>query len=158
MLLFNALSMHTRLRSTMVSPREAQRAMGAGWANAMKAVDLVHTGSPTHTRVWITLVDLHFTFNSYQRVIQGGVSNRKKNASMNVNFFLILPSNWNILYYHHVYFNGVCRKHTCISWGAHTFVLINAIVTFSVFTGVAGTVIFIDLTVYTWRKIQWQTH
>lgn len=44
--------------------------------------------------------------------------------------------------------NGVANKHTCISWGAHTFVLIDAILALSVLTGVAGTVIFIDFTVH----------
>lgn len=51
MLLFNALSVHTRLRSTMVSPREAQRAMCAGGAQAVEPIDLVHTGPSTHT--WV---------------------------------------------------------------------------------------------------------
>lgn len=37
---------------------------------------------------------------------------------------------------------------TCVSWGAHTLVLINAILALSVLTGVAGTVIFIELTVH----------
>lgn len=50
-LLFNAFSVHTRLRSTVVNPREAQRAMCAGWAHAVEPVDLVHTGSTTHT--WV---------------------------------------------------------------------------------------------------------
>lgn len=49
----------------MVSPREAQRAVGAGWTEAVEPVDLVLTGSPTHTWVGVTLVDLHVTFNSY---------------------------------------------------------------------------------------------
>lgn len=99
-LLFNTFSVHTRLRSTVVGPREAQRAVGAGWTEAVEPVDLVLTGSPTHTWVGVTLVDLHVTFNS------------------------------------------------CISRGAHTFVLVNSIVALSVLTGVAGTVVFIDLTVH----------
>lgn len=53
-----------------------------------------------------------------------------------------------------------CTKHTCISWGAHTLVLINAILALSILAGVASTVIFIDLTVQPWgeKKIQRQTH
>lgn len=51
MLLFNTFSMHTRLRSTVVSPREAQRAVGAGRTQAVEPVDLVHAGSPTHA--WV---------------------------------------------------------------------------------------------------------
>lgn len=51
MLLFNTISMHTRLRSTVVGPREAKRAVGARWAQAVEAVDLVQAGSPTHT--WV---------------------------------------------------------------------------------------------------------
>lgn len=39
-------------------------------------------------------------------------------------------------------------KHTCISWRTHTFVLINAILALAVLTEIAGTVIFIDLTVH----------
>lgn len=50
-LLFNTFSMHTRLGSAVVGPREAQRAVGAGWAQTVEPVDLVHAGSPTHTRV-----------------------------------------------------------------------------------------------------------
>lgn len=51
MLLFDTVSMYTRLRSTMISPGEAQRAVGAGWTQAVERVDLVHTGSTTHT--WV---------------------------------------------------------------------------------------------------------
>lgn len=50
-LLFNTISMHTRLRGTVVGPREAQRAVGAGWAQAVEPIDLVLAGSPTHTGV-----------------------------------------------------------------------------------------------------------
>lgn len=50
-LLFNTISVHTGLKSTVVRPREAQRAVGAGWAQAVKPVDLVQAGSPTHT--WV---------------------------------------------------------------------------------------------------------
>lgn len=84
----------------MVCPGEAQRAVGAGWAQAVEPVHLVHAGSPTHTWIRVTLVDLHIAFNS------------------------------------------------CVSWGAHTFVLVDAIMALSVLTGITGTVIFIDLTVY----------
>lgn len=49
-------------------------------------------------------------------------------------------------------------KHTCISWGAHAFVLVNAVLALAVLTGVARTVIFIDLTVHPWRTTQWKTH
>lgn len=63
-LLFNTFSMHTRLRSTVVCPGEAQRAVGAGWAQAVEPVHLVHAGSPTHTWIRVTLVDLHIAFNS----------------------------------------------------------------------------------------------
>lgn len=50
-LLSNAFSMHTGLRSAVVGPREAQGAVGAGRAYAVEPVDFVHAGSPTHTRV-----------------------------------------------------------------------------------------------------------
>lgn len=50
-LLFNTFSMHTRLRSTVVGSREAQRAVGAGWAEAVELVHPVHAGSPAHT--WV---------------------------------------------------------------------------------------------------------
>lgn len=50
-LLLNTFSMHARLRSTVVGPREAQRAVGAGWTQAVEPVELVHAGSPTHT--WV---------------------------------------------------------------------------------------------------------
>lgn len=51
MLLFNTFSMHTRLRSTVVGPGEAQRAMGGGRAQTAEPIDFVLAGSPTHTRV-----------------------------------------------------------------------------------------------------------
>lgn len=73
MLLFNTFSMHTRLRSTVVGPGEAQRAMGGGRAQTAEPIDFVLAGSPTHTRVWVTLVDLHITFNTFRRVIQIGL-------------------------------------------------------------------------------------
>lgn len=50
-LLFDTVSVLTRLMSTMVFTREAQRAVGAGWAKAVEPVDLVLAGSPTQT--WI---------------------------------------------------------------------------------------------------------
>lgn len=50
-LLLNTFSMHTWLRSTVVGPREAQRAVGAGWTQAVEPIDLVHAGSPAHT--WV---------------------------------------------------------------------------------------------------------
>lgn len=50
-LLFNTFSVHTRLKSAVVSPRDAQKAVGVGRAQAVKPIDLVHTGSPTHT--WV---------------------------------------------------------------------------------------------------------
>lgn len=50
-LLFNTLSMRTGLRSAVVGPREAQGAVGAGGAQAVEPVDLVHAGPPTHT--WV---------------------------------------------------------------------------------------------------------
>lgn len=98
-LLFNTFSVHTRLGGTVVRPRQAQRAVGAGWAQALEPVHLVHASSPAHTRVRVALIDLHITFKS------------------------------------------------CVSWGAHTLVLVNAILAVSVLTGVARTVILIDLTV-----------
>lgn len=100
MLLFDAFTMNTRLRSTVVSPREAQRPVGARWAQTVESVDFVHTGSPTHTWVRVALINLHITLR------------------------------------------------TCVSWGAHTNVLIDAIMALSVLTGVAGTIIFIDFTVH----------
>lgn len=65
MLLFNTFSMHTRLTGAVVGPRQAQGAVGAGWAQAVEPIDLVHTGAPTHTWVRVTLVDVHVTFFSY---------------------------------------------------------------------------------------------
>lgn len=50
-LLFNTFSVHARLRSAVVGPREAQGSVGAGGAYAVEPVDVVHTGSPAHTRV-----------------------------------------------------------------------------------------------------------
>lgn len=49
----------------MVGPREAQRPVGAGRAQAVEPVDLVDAGSPAHTRVGATLVDVHVAFKSY---------------------------------------------------------------------------------------------
>lgn len=51
MLLFDTFAVHTRLRSTVVGPGEAQRSVGAGRAQAVEPVHLVHTGSPAHT--WV---------------------------------------------------------------------------------------------------------
>lgn len=51
MLLFDAFAMYTWMRSTVVCPRQAQRAVGAGWAQAVEPIDLIDTGSPTHT--WV---------------------------------------------------------------------------------------------------------
>lgn len=42
--------------------------------------------------------------------------------------------------------------YTCISWGAHTFVLVDAILALAILTGTARTVIFIDLTIHPWEK------
>jgi len=55
-----------------------------------------------------------------------------------------------MLYCYHIDFGycGLPAKHTCISQGAHTLVLVDAIVALSVLTGVARAVIFIDLTVH----------
>lgn len=39
-------------------------------------------------------------------------------------------------------------KHTCISWKTNTLVLVNAILALAVLTEIAGTIIFIDLTVH----------
>lgn len=50
-LLFNTFSVHTRLGSTVVSPREAQRAVGAGWTPAVKPVDFILAGSAAHA--WV---------------------------------------------------------------------------------------------------------
>lgn len=50
-LLFNTFSVFTGLKSTVVGPREAQGAVGAGRAQAEEPVDLVHAGPPTHT--WV---------------------------------------------------------------------------------------------------------
>lgn len=41
---------------------------------------------------------------------------------------------------------------TCVSWGTHTLVLVDAILALSIFTGVACTVVFIDLAVYSWKE------
>lgn len=43
--------------------------------------------------------------------------------------------------------------YTCISWGAHTFVLVDAILALAILTGTASTVIFIDLTIHPWEKL-----
>lgn len=51
MLLFDTVTVLTRLMSTMVFTREAQRAVGAGWAKAVEPVDFVLAGSPAQT--WI---------------------------------------------------------------------------------------------------------
>lgn len=51
MLLFNAFSMYTGLGGTVVSPREAQWPVGAGWTQALEPIYLVQTGAPTHTGV-----------------------------------------------------------------------------------------------------------
>lgn len=151
MLLFNTFSMHTRLRSTVVCPREAQRAMGAGWAQAVEPVDLIHARSSAHTWVWVTLIDLHIAFNSYNRAIQ-----RELVVSKVCIWLVLWPKyfvNITLLHFWNIYlllthwFYCILVKHTCVSWGAHAFVLVNAVVAFSVLTGVAGTVIFIDLTV-----------
>lgn len=53
----------------MVGPWEAQRAVCAGWAQAVEPIDFVHTRPAAHARVWAALIDLHFTFRSYQREI-----------------------------------------------------------------------------------------
>lgn len=99
-LLFNALSVHTRMASTMVGPREAQRAVGAGWAQAVEPIDFVHTRPSAHARVGAALIDLHFTFRS------------------------------------------------CISRAAQTFVLVDSVLALSILTGVACTVVFIDLAIH----------
>ena len=127
-LLFDAFSMHTRLRSTVVGPGEAQRAMGGGRAQTVEPIDFVHTGSPAHTRVWVTLVDLHVTFNPFWRVIQihsGFIvklvfSDRIKSWAVLLYIFinLILPHFWNILQHYNVDFNGsylyiLGRTHIC---------------------------------------------
>lgn len=39
-------------------------------------------------------------------------------------------------------------KRTCISWRTYTFVLINAVLALAVLTEIAGTIIFINLTVH----------
>lgn len=64
-LLLNTFTVHTRVMSTVVSSREAQRAVSAGWAQAVKPIDLFHAGPPTHTWVGVALIYLHFTFGSF---------------------------------------------------------------------------------------------
>lgn len=126
-LLFNAFSVHTRRISAAVFPRKTQRAVGAGWAQAVEPIHLVHTGSTTHTRVRATLVDVHITF----------ISCKREGQYKYVSFIC-----------HQIDFSrNVKEENTCVSWGAHTFVLINVIQALSVPTGVAGTIVFIDLTV-----------
>lgn len=50
-LLFNAFPMHTRLSGTVVSPRQTQKTISTGWAQAVEPIHLINTGSSTHTRV-----------------------------------------------------------------------------------------------------------
>lgn len=51
MLLLNTVSILTRVTSTMVFTRVAQRAMCAGWAKAVECIDFVLTGPPTQAGV-----------------------------------------------------------------------------------------------------------
>lgn len=62
-LLFNTFSMHTRLKGTVVRPRETPKAMCAGWTLADEPIEFVLADSATHTWVGVTLIDIHFTFN-----------------------------------------------------------------------------------------------
>lgn len=50
-LLFNAFPMHARLSDTVVGPRQTQKTISAGWAQAVEPIDIINTGSSTHTRV-----------------------------------------------------------------------------------------------------------
>lgn len=67
LLLFNAFSVHARLRGTVVDPRQTQKTMSAGRAQAVEPIDFINAGSSTHTRVGAAFVDLNITFISYQR-------------------------------------------------------------------------------------------
>lgn len=131
----------------MVSPREAQRAMCAGGAQAVEPIDFVHTGPPTHTWVWLALIDLDFTLKSYQKEIkEGEVSKTVSNLCL-FKYLLTTPSETmktSIMLTETWYL----AKHTCISRIAHTFVLVDAILALSILTGIASTVIFIVLTVH----------
>lgn len=51
MLLVNTLSMHTGMRGTVIDARQAQRAVGAGRAQAVEPIHFVKARSSTHARV-----------------------------------------------------------------------------------------------------------
>lgn len=131
----------------MVSPWEAQRAMCAGGAQAVEPIDFVQTGPSTHTWVWLALIDLYFTLKSYQKEIKEGVVLKTASnlclfqylftmLSETMKTSIMLTETWYL------------AKHTCISRIADTFVLVDAILALSILTGIAGTVIFIVLTVH----------
>lgn len=124
----------------MVGPREAQGTVRAGRAQAMEPIDFVQTRPSAHAGVRAALIDLHFTFQSYQKYIGKDleydewcrckvISCASKHTSVFTQIrYLVKP--------------------TCISRAAQTFVLVDPILALSILTGVAGTVVFIDLTIH----------
>lgn len=71
MLLFDAGPVLAGLRAAVVGAGQAQEPVGAGRAQALEAVDLVHAGPAAHTRVGAALVDVLVTFGSFKESDSG---------------------------------------------------------------------------------------